>query len=121
MKNLFTFLALITSVFAIIFSVLPISNLAIFPALAALLFGILAFYFSKKTGNVKKIIPFTLILTGMALGITTYKSVFTKTEVINTEAIEAKEEKLEKQAIKELEGLDIEIDESELEDIKFED
>lgn len=119
MKKLFTILALIASIFAIIFSVLPISNLAIIPAIASLLFGLIAFYLSKKTGQVKKSIQFSFLLTIMALAITTYKSIFTKTEVVNTEAIEAKELELEEQSIEALEELDIEIDESELEEIPF--
>ena len=119
MKKLFTILALIASIFAILFSVLPISNLAIIPAVAALIFGIIAFYLSKKEGSVKKIIQFTFLLTIMALAIVTYKSIFTKTEVANTEAIEATESKLEEESIEELEGLDIEIDDTELEDISF--
>lgn len=121
MKKLFTILALIAAIFAIIFSVLPISNLAIIPAIASLIFGLIAFYLSKKAGKVKKIIQFSFLLTIMALAITTYKSIFTTTEVSNTDAIEAKEEKLEEQSLEELEELDIEIDESELEDISFED
>jgi len=120
MKKLFTILALIASIFAIIFSVLPISNLAIFPAVAALIFGITAFYLSKKTGQVKKIIQFSFLLTIAALAITTYKSVFTTTEVLNTDAIEATESKLEEASIEELEALDIEIDDSDLEGISFE-
>lgn len=119
MKKLFTILALIASIFAIIFSVLPISNLAVFPAVAALIFGIIAFYLSKKTGRVKKIIQFSFFLTIAALVITTYKSIFIKIEVVNTEMIEATEDKLEEQSIEELEELDIEIDDSELEDISF--
>jgi len=53
------------------------------------------------------------------LAITTYKSIFTKTEVANTDTIEATESKLEEESIEELEDLDIEIDDSELEDIPF--
>ncbi|WP_298556425.1 FUSC family protein [uncultured Algibacter sp.] len=117
MKRLFTFLALIASVFAIIFSVLPISNLAIFPAVAALIFGLIAFYLSKKSGHVKKIIQFSFLLTIAALVLTTYKSIFSKTEVTNTKDIEATESKLEEESIEELEELDIEIDDSDLEDI----
>lgn len=119
MKKIFTILGLIASIFAIIFAVLPISNLAIIPAVAALIFGLIAFYLSKKSGPVKKIIQFTFLLTIMALAITTYKSIFTKTEVANTDAIEATESKLEEQSIEELEELDIEIDESELEELSF--
>lgn len=120
MKRLFTILALIASIFAIIFSVLPISNLAIFPAIAALIFGVIAFYLSKKEGEVKKIIQFSFLLTIAALVLTTYKSIFTSTEVANTEVIEATETKLEEESIEELEELDIEIDDSELEGISFE-
>ncbi|MGB5419611.1 FUSC family protein [Algibacter sp.] len=119
MKKLFTILALIASIFAVIFSVLPISNLAIFPAIAALIFGLIAFYLSKKSGEVKKLIQFTFLLTIAALAVTTYKSFFTTTEVTNTEVIEATETKLEKESIDELEGLDIEIDDTEIEDISF--
>ena len=112
MKKLFTILAIITSITAIIFSVLPISNLAIIPAIAALIFGLTAFYLSKKTGHVKKIIQFTFFLTIIALAITTYKSIFNKTEVANIEILEAKETKSEAEAIEELEELDIDVEEA---------
>ncbi len=123
MKKLFTILAIIASVFAILFSVLPISNLAIFPAIAALIFGIIAFYLSKKAGQVKKIIQFTFLLTIIALSITTYKAVFTKTIVENTDVLDAKETQFEEAAIEELEGIEIEttnIDSLELETIELE-
>lgn len=120
MKRLFTILAFIASLFAIIFSVLPISNLAVIPAVASVLFGLIAYYLSKKTGTVKKIIQFTFLLTIIALAITTYKSIFNTTEVVNTEAIEATENKLEEESIEELENLDIDLDESEIDDIPIE-
>ena len=59
MKKLFTILAIITSALAVILSVLPVSNLAIIPAMAALISGLAAFYLSKKSGEVKKVIQFT--------------------------------------------------------------
>lgn len=107
MKKIFTILAIITSILAVILAVLPVSNLAVFPGLAALIFGILAFYLSKKTGDVKKIIHFTFFLTIIALALTTYKSIYTKTEVVNTEEFVEKEEKSKEEAIEELEELDI--------------
>jgi len=116
MKKLFTILAVIASVLAIILAVLPVSNLAILPAIAALIFGLIAFYMSKKTGNVKKIIQFTFFLTIAALAITTYKSLFNETEVANTEILKEKEIESETEAIKELEELDI--DTKEFEDIE---
>lgn len=107
MKKAFTILAIIASILAIIFAVLPISNMAVLPAIAALIFGFIAFYLSKKTGDVKKIIQFSFILTALALGISTYKAFFTKTEVVNTEILDAKETQFEEEAIDELEGLNI--------------
>jgi len=107
MKKIFTVLAVIASAFAIIFSVLPISNLAIFPALAALIFSGIAFYLSKKTGEVKKIIQFSFLLTMAALAIVTYHSVFTETEVASTEIIDAKEVLSEAEAMDNLEELEI--------------
>lgn len=118
MKKLFTILAIIASILAIILSVLPVSNLAIIPAIAALISGLVAFYLSKKTGQVKKIIQFTFFLTITALAITTYKSIFNKTEVASAEVLEAKETKFEEEAIQELEELDIDTDE--LENINIE-
>ena len=117
MKTIFTILAIIGAILAIIFSVLPISNLAFFPAILALIFGGIAFYLSKKTGHIKKIIPFTLLLTAIALIITIYKSIFTKIEVTDTTKLDATETKLEEESINELDALeieDIEIDDEEL-------
>lgn len=118
MKKLFTILALIAAILATIFAVLPISNLAIIPAIAALIFGSIAFYLSKQTGTVKKIIQFTFLLTIAALSLTIYKVIFTTTEVAETETLEAKETELEENAIEELE--EIELDIEEIEDISIE-
>ena len=108
MKQVFIILGLIAAILAIILSVLPLSNLAIFPAIAALIFGLIAFYLSKKAGHVKKIIQFTFLLTILALSITIYKAVFTKIEVTDTEELIIKEEESKQEAIEELEDLDLE-------------
>ncbi len=115
MKKIFTILAIITSVLAITLSVLPISNLAVFPAAAALIFGLFAFYLSKKSGQVKKIIQFTFLLTIIALAITTYKAIFTEVEVSNTKELINKEAESKEEAIEDLEELDLE--ELDMEDI----
>lgn len=122
MKKLCTLLAIIASFLAIILAVLPISNLAIIPSILALVFGLLAFYLSKKTGQVKKIIQFTFFLTIIALAITTYKALFLKTEVADTQELKATESQSKEDALEELEDLeieDIDIDTSELEDIEL--
>ena len=108
MKKLFTLLAIIASILAIILAVLPVSNFAVFPSIAALVFGLIAFYLSKKSGRVKKIIQFSFLLTIMALAIIIYKAIFTETTVADTKALEATETKLEEEALKELEGIEIE-------------
>lgn len=120
MKKIFTILAIITSGFAIILSVLPISNLAIFPAIVALIFGVVAFYLSKQEGEVKKIIKFTFFLTIASLSIITYKAIFNKTEVSNTQEMVEKETESQEAAIEELEELDIELEDIEIENIEIE-
>ncbi|GAA4300783.1 FUSC family protein [Aestuariibaculum suncheonense] len=119
MKKTLTILAVIASIFAVIFSVLPISNLAIFPGIAALLFAGGAFYLSKKAGEVKKLVQFSFLLTIIALALTSYKAIFTTTEVENTDELQAKEEEFQDAAIEELEGLEIEIDDAELGDLEI--
>lgn len=108
MKQVFIILGLIAAILATILSVLPLSNLAIFPAIAALIFGLIAFYLSKKDGYVKKIIQFTFLLTILAISITIYKAVFTKVQVTNTEELIIKEEESKQEAIEELEDLNLE-------------
>ncbi|WP_242132863.1 FUSC family protein [Aestuariivivens marinum] len=113
MKKTFIVLALVSSILATIFAVLPISNLAIIPALAALIFGLVAFYLSKKTGDVKKIIQFIFLLTIVALSLTIFKAVFTTTEVADTKTLDTKETQLKEEAIEELENIDIDVEEFE--------
>lgn len=107
MKKISTLLAIVFSVLSIILAVLPVSNLAIIPAILALVFGLYAFYLSKKTGPVKKIIQFTFLLTIIALSLTVYKSVFTTTQVASTEGLEETEAKFEEDAIDELDNIEI--------------
>ncbi|MCF7568137.1 FUSC family protein [Sabulilitoribacter arenilitoris] len=113
MKKIFTILAIIASVLAIMLSVLPLSNLAIIPSIIALICGLIAFYLSKKSGEVKKIIQFTFLLTIIALALTTYKSLFNTAEVTNIEALEKKEVTSKEEAIEELNDIDIDEDEIE--------
>ena len=102
MKKTLTILAITTSILAIILAVLPISNLSIIPAIAALILGLGAFYLSKKRGHVKKIIRFSFLLTIIALAITTYKAIFNTAELGNTNTLIEKEAELKEEAIEEL-------------------
>ena len=114
MQKLFIVLAFIAAILATIFAVLPISNLAVIPAILALILGSIAFYLSKKTGAVKKIIQFTFLLTIAALSVTIYKAIFTTTEVAETETLDAKETQLEENAIEELKDIDLDIEEEDI-------
>lgn len=107
MKRLFTILGMITAILAIILSVLPLSNLAVFPAVAALLFVLIAFYLSKKNGQIKKIIQFTFFLAVISLAITTYKALFNTSKVTNNQELKEKEATSKKEAIEDLEDLDL--------------
>lgn len=108
MKKLLTLLAIISAVLTIVLAVLPISNLAIIPAVAALIFGGIAYYLSKKSGNIKKILPFTFLLIACALALITFKALFTTSQVKNTDELHTKEAQFEKDAKKELEDLELE-------------
>lgn len=107
MKKIITVLALILAVFSIIIAVLPISNLSIFPAIAALVFGFIAFYLSKKSGGGNKMIQFIFILTIISLILTSYKAIFSKTEVSNNQELKEKEKESKENAIEDLEELDL--------------
>jgi len=107
MKRLFTILALIAAILSAILSVLPVSYLAIFPAISALLLGSIAYILSKKIGDVNKIIQFIFLLTIISLAVTVYKGVFLKTDVVNTKELKDMEKESKENAIKEIEELDI--------------
>jgi membrane-bound ClpP family serine protease len=107
MKKLFLILGFITAVLALILSVTPLFKIAFIPAIAALLFGILALFISKDKQQYKKPIQLFFLITIIALALTTYKAVFTESKVGNTEQMEQKEEQLEEESIQELEGLDL--------------
>lgn len=108
MRRLFIILGFIASIAAVILSVTPLSKIAYLPAVAALVFGLIAFYVSRQKQYPKKSIQLIFMLTIISLTITTYKAVFTVVEVGNVEGLQLKEQESEEKAIEELEGLDLE-------------
>jgi len=121
MRRLFIILGFIAAIFTVILAVTPLSKLAFIPAIAALLFGLIAFYISKKENNPKKSIQIIFLLTIISLGITTYKSIFETTEVSDIEALEIKETESIEDSKDILETLEIdEIDMEGLEEIELE-
>ncbi|WP_452229175.1 MULTISPECIES: FUSC family protein [unclassified Lacinutrix] len=107
MRKLFIILGIIAAIIAIILSSLPLFNMAFIPAIAALLFGIIAFYLSKKENESRKPVQLIFLLTLVSLSLSTYKAIFNETEVGNTEALDVRVQEAEDNAIEELEGIDI--------------
>lgn len=109
MKKTTRILATVFAVIAIVLSVLPLYSIAVFPLIAAVLCLIIAYRLSKKSGDVNKIIQFTLFLVLISAGLIIYKAGFNKTEQIKeTPEMVEKETESKKEAIKELEDLDLE-------------
>lgn len=109
MKTILITLGFVASAIAVVLAVTPLFKIAVLPGITAMAFGILALYFSKQKKWSKKSIHLVILLSIIALSLTTYKSIFTKVEVGNTEELIQKEEASEQDAIETLE--DIEIDE----------
>jgi len=114
MKTLFTVLGLIAAILAIILSVLPLSNIAYIPSIAALIFGLIAFYLAKQKQASKIVIQLVFLLTIIALSLATYKAIFSVSEVGDTQDFIEKEVQSKEDAIDELENL--EIDELDIEE-----
>lgn len=109
MKTVFVVLGFIASVLSVILAVTPLYKIAFLTAMAALAFGFISLYISKKKQLPKKSIHLMFLLTIIALSVTIYKTIFTTVEVGDTEELIQKEEESEQEAIETLE--DIEIDE----------
>ena len=107
MKKLFIILGFITSIFALILAVTPLSKIAYIPAVLALICGVIALMNSKNHPQSKKSIQLIFLMTIIALVLTTYKAIFNTVEVGDTEQLEQTGEQLEEETIQELEGLEI--------------
>lgn len=80
-------------------------KIALVPAIAAFVFGLIALYLSKNEN--KKLIKFIFLITIISLAIITYKTIFSgDTEVITDEYFIEKNQQSEEKAIEELEELD---------------
>ena len=108
MRSLFIVLGFIAAVLALVLAVTPLSKIAYLPALAALIFGFIAFYISKRKQFPIKSIQLIFLLTLISIVLTTYKAIFHTTEVGNLDELELKEETSREDSKKILEGLDLE-------------
>ncbi|WP_336070558.1 FUSC family protein [Mesoflavibacter sp. CH_XMU1404-2] len=118
MKKVTLVLSLICAILAIILAILPLFKLAFIPTVLALVFGLISFIKSKKDNQSTHVVQVSFLLVIIALGLSTYKTVFTVQEVGNTEELEQREKENEEKALEELE--DIEIDDIEIEDLDLE-
>ncbi|TGV01656.1 FUSC family protein [Flavivirga rizhaonensis] len=88
MKIIFVFLAILASILATMLIGLLIYNLEIMSIIAGLTFGLVVFYFSKKSSQAKKVIQFTFLVTAIVLAIVAYKFIFDKNDMVNTETLQ---------------------------------
>lgn len=109
---------LVLSLICAILAILPLFKLAFIPAVLALVFGLISFIKSRKDNQSTHVVQVSFLLVIIALGLSTYKAVFTIQEVGNTEELEQRDKENEEKALEELE--DIEIDDIEIEDLDLE-
>lgn len=100
-------LGFIFSILAVLLAVLPFSNFAFIPAIIALVLGIIALLKSKAEEDKKHTIQLIFLLTIIALALATYKSIYTTTEVGDTEQLEQREEDSLEDSIEELDDIEI--------------
>ena len=111
MRKATLILSLICAILAIILAILPLYKLAFIPAVLALVFGIISFIKSRKDNQNTHVVQVSFLLVIIALGLSTYKTLFTVQEVGNTEELEQRDKKNEEKAIEELNDLEIDIEE----------
>jgi uncharacterized membrane protein HdeD (DUF308 family) len=111
MNKLFTILGFIGAILGLIFSFLPISNLAIFPAVIGLIFGLIAYTSARKQNGKSSFQRIVVLLSLIAIIISVGKQlVFTDTVKEDVQFIE-KTEQSKQDAVKELEELEEELNE----------
>lgn len=126
MRQLFIILGFIAAVLALILAVTPLSQIAYIPGFLALIFGLVAYYISKRNGSPKKTVQLIFLLTVISLGLSTYKFIFNAPEVGDLEELQIKEEASiedSKEILEELdlEDMDLKIDDSDVDEIKTKD
>jgi len=104
-------LGLIGSILGLVFSFLPISNLAVFPAIIGLLLGLIAFSASKKNGQNFTFPRIVVVMALIAIAISVGKQLLFENKVTEDTEFIQKTEKSEQDAVKDIEGLDEELGE----------
>lgn len=116
MNKLFAFLGLLSALLGLVFSFLPISNLAIFPAIFGFLLGIIALTIAKRKNQNFSFAKIVVILSLVAIVISVGKQLLIDNKVVVDTEFNQKTEKSKQDAVKDLEELE-NLDE-ELEDLE---
>jgi len=106
----FNIIGIISAVFGLLFSFLPISNLAIFPAVFGLILGLIAYLSAKKQQLNFSFSRIVVLLSLVAIIISMSKQLFTEEKVENDTEFIQKEKESEQDAVKELDELEDELD-----------
>ncbi len=111
--NFFAVLGIVGAILGLLFSFLPISNLAIFPATFGLIFGLIAYVSAKKKQFSFAFPRIVVLIALLAIIISVGKQLFTENKVAeDIEFIENTEAPTD-QDIKDIEELDEDLDELE--------
>lgn len=103
-------IGMIAAILTLVLAVTPLSNIAIFPGIFAIIFALLVYFISNKQSKSKKPVQYILLLTIIGLGFIVYNALFTESTVGDTEALELREEESKEKAIEELEALDLDFE-----------
>lgn len=106
MRKLCIILGFTAALLSVILAVTPLSKIALLPAIIAFVFGLIILFLSKEQS--KKVIQYIFLLAIIAISITTYKSLFNKVEVGNTEELQDRVKESEEDSKEILEDLDLE-------------
>jgi|TARA_B110000014_G_C19959977_1_gene496795 membrane-bound ClpP family serine protease len=106
MKILTTIIAILGLIITIVFTIAPIGNLIIFPALITILSGLLLFKNYKKENKSTKIPKIIIGIAILGALISFGRTLFTTDNVAVDENFEKRQENSSNQAIKDLEGLE---------------
>lgn len=108
-KKIGVFIGFTTAILAVILAVTPLSNLAVAPIGIAFLSALGLLFISKKQQTKTKTVQYIFLLASIALSLTIYKSIFSITEVGDTQQLNQRDEENLEDSKEILE--DIEIDE----------
>ncbi len=109
--KLFAILGIIGAILGLLFSFLPISNLAIFPASIGLLLGLIAYLSAKKQNLNFSFARIVVIISLLAIIISVGKQLFTENKIEEDLEFIEKEKQSEEDAVQELEELEDDLDE----------